>query len=77
MELGRWSFVRVDTDCAVPLEILKETPEQGLQFELQSKSLRRMHRYTSGRPTPAAPLEQSPPSVQAYTEMEEVRKGFR
>ena len=38
------SFVRVYTKCAVPLEILKGTPNEGVHFELQSKSLQRFHR---------------------------------
>ena len=54
------SFVRVDIECALPLENLKETPEEVLDFELQSKSLQHFHHDGNGRPTLAAP-EQSRP----------------
>ena len=70
MELDLRSYVRVDTECAVPLEILKKTPVEGLQFELKSKSLHSLRHYLNRRPSQAA-LEQPRPIVQTQTEMKE------
>lgn len=54
VEMDLRSYARVDTECTVPLQILKKTPEEGLQFELSSKSLRSVQHYLNGRPTQAA-----------------------
>ena len=69
------SYARVDSECTVPLQILKKTPEEGLQFELQSKSRQAVQQYLNGRPTQAA-LEQSRPYVQTQTEIEEAQIEF-
>lgn len=71
--MDQMSYARVDTECTVPLQILKKTPEEGLQFELQSKSLQALQGYLYGRHTRAA-LEQSRPNVQTQTEMEEIKE---
>lgn len=64
------SYARVDTNCTVPLQVLRKTPEEGLQFELKSKSLQAVQRYLNRGLTQAA-LEQSRPNVQIQTEIEE------
>lgn len=69
MEVDLRSYARVDTECTVPLEILKRTPEEGLQFELRSKSLQAVQGYLNGRPTQTV-LGQPQSIVQTWTAME-------
>ncbi|KAF6219385.1 hypothetical protein HO133_005211 [Letharia lupina] len=61
VEMDLRSYARFDTECTIPLQILKKTPEEGLQFELSSKSRRSVQHYLNGRPTQAA-LEQPQPN---------------
>lgn len=70
MQLDLRSYVRVDTECTVPIEILKRTPEEGLQFELKSKSLQDVHGKVNGRLMQPG-LVQFLPVVQTQTAMEE------
>ena len=76
MELYLRSYVRVDTECIVPIQILKKTPEEGLQFELQSKSLQAVQRFLSRRSMQAV-VVQPRPVVQMRTEMEEAGEEGR
>lgn len=57
------------TRSAPFLQILKETTEEGLQFELKSKSLQALQDHLDGRPTQVA-LAQSRLNVQIQTEVE-------
>ena len=66
------SYAKVDTECMVSLQVLKRTSEEGLHFELKSKSFHAVQHYLNGRPTQAA-LEQSRPYLQTQTEMEEAQ----
>ena len=72
MEVDQRSYAKVNTECMVSLQVLKRTPEEGLHFELKSKSLQAVQHYLNGRPTQAA-LEQSRPYLQTQTEMEEAQ----
>lgn len=63
------SYARVDMESTVPLQVLKKTPEEGLQFELSSKSLGAVQPYLRGRLNRAA-LEQSRPNAETHAEME-------
>lgn len=67
------SYARVDTNCTVPLQVLRKTPGEGLQFELKSESLQAVRRYLNRGLTQAA-LEQSRPNVQIQTEIEEAQE---
>ena len=60
MELDLRSYVRVDTECTVPLDILKP----------KSKSLQSLRHYLNRGPSEAT-LEQPRPIVQTQTEMKE------
>lgn len=69
-ELYQRSYARVDTECIVPIQILKRTPEEGLQFELQSKSRQAVQWYLNRRLMQAA-LVQVQPIVHMQTVVEE------
>lgn len=69
-ELYQRSYVRVDTECIVPIQVLKRTPEEGLQFELQSKSRQAVQWYLH-RCSMQAALVQVTPIVHMQTVMEE------
>ena len=73
MELYQRSYARVDTECSVPVQILKRTPEEGLQFELQSKSRQAVLGYLNRRPMLAA-LCQPQPIVQPLAKTEEAEE---
>lgn len=64
------SYARVDTECIVPVQVLKRTPEEGLQFELRSESRRAVQWYLNRRAMQAG-LVQVQPSAQMQTVMEE------
>ena len=69
-ELYQRSYARVDTECIVPVQILKRIPQEGLQFELRSKSHQAVVHYINRRSMQAAPV-QAQPTVQRLTETEE------
>ena len=71
-ELYRRSYARVDTECIFPIQILKRTPEEGLQ-ELQSKSRQAVQRYLNRRSMQAA-LVQAQSFVQMQTVIQEAEE---